>query len=66
MVARGTVKNGDFSGLKILNGKVGKNFKLGIILYDGVETKPGPASGDGKLWMVPVSSLWGEVARKAG
>ena len=66
VVACGAVKNGDFSGLKILNGKVGKNFKLGIILYDGVDVKPGPAIGAGKLWMVPVSSLWGEVARKAG
>jgi uncharacterized protein len=62
VVARDTVKNGDFSGLKILAGKLGKNFKLGIILYDGSETRPGPAfDGGGKLWMLPVSSLWGEV-----
>lgn len=67
VVARDTVKNGDFSGLKILHGKVGKNFKLGIILYDGVDIKPGPAiSGStGKLWMVPVSSLWGELVAEA-
>ena len=65
VVADDTVKNRDFSGLKILNGKVGKNFKLGIILYDGTETKPGPQMpGNGKLWIVPVSSLWGEVAAK--
>ncbi len=62
VVAGSTVKNRDFSGLKILSGKVGKNFKLGIILYDGTETRPGPVfDGGGKLWMVPVSSLWGEV-----
>lgn len=66
VVARDTVKNGDFSGLKILAGKLGKRFKLGIIFYDGNETRPGPVfDGGGKLWMVPVSSLWGEVQAKA-
>ncbi len=66
VVAGDTVKNRDFSGLKILSGKVGKGFKLGIILYDGTETRPGPAfDGSGSLWMVPVSSLWGELQAKA-
>jgi uncharacterized protein len=65
VVASDTVRNRDFSGLKILHGKVGKNFKLGIIFYDGSETRPGPAfDGGGKLWMVPVSSLWGEIQVK--
>lgn len=65
VLASDSVRNRDFSGLKILHGKVGKNFKLGIILYDGSETRPGPAfDGAGKLWMVPVSTLWGEIQPK--
>ncbi len=62
VLAGSTVKNRDYAGLKVLAGKVGKGFKLGLIFYDGSEYVPGPAmEGGGQLWAVPVSSLWGEI-----
>ncbi len=63
VLAGDAVKNRDYAGLKVLAGKVGKGFKLGLIFYDGKDFIPGPAiDGGGQLWAVPVSSLWGELA----
>ena len=49
-----TVKQNDLRGLKRLRSVAGTKFKLGILLYDGVETLP---LGD-SLWAVPISTLW--------
>ena len=53
--ATATVKKSDFRGLRRLASVSGKQFKRGVILYDGTETLP---LGD-KLWAVPISTLWG-------
>lgn len=55
--AAATVKESDLRGLKRLANIAGEHFKLGVILYDGVETLP---LGEG-LWAVPLSSLWGRA-----
>jgi predicted AAA+ superfamily ATPase len=54
--AAATVKKSDLLGLKRLAGVAGKQFKQGVILYDGTETLP---LGD-KCWAVPISTLWGK------
>lgn len=53
--AAATVKESDLRGLKRLANVAGKQFMLGVILYDGSETLP---LGEG-LWAAPLSSLWG-------
>lgn len=53
--AAASLKANDLRGLKRLAGIAGKQFKLGVILYDGSETLP---LGD-RLWAAPISSLWG-------
>lgn len=53
--AAATVKESDLRGLKRLASIAGEHFKLGVILYDGVETLP---LGE-NLWAAPLSSLWG-------
>ena len=53
--AAATVKESTLRGLKRLASVAGKQFKLGVILYDGSETLP---LGEG-LWAAPLSSLWG-------
>lgn len=53
--AAATVKESDLRGLKRLANIAGKQFMLGVILYDGSETLP---LGEG-LWAAPLSSLWG-------
>jgi hypothetical protein len=50
-----TVKESDLRGLKKLADIAGKQFKMGVLLYDGTETMP---LGDG-IWAAPLSSLWG-------
>lgn len=50
-----SVTQSDFRGLRRLASVSGKQFKRGVILYDGTETLP---LGD-KLWAVPISTLWG-------
>jgi len=50
-----TVKESDLRGLKKLAGIAGKQFKMGVLLYDGTETM---TLGDG-IWAAPLSSLWG-------
>lgn len=52
--AAATVKKSDLRGLKRLASVAGKQFKQGVILYDGTETLP---LGD-KCWAVPISTLW--------
>ncbi len=54
--AAATVREADFKGLKKWAGLAGKQFRMGVLLYDGDETLP---VGDG-LWAAPVSTLWGE------
>lgn len=53
--AAATVKESDLRGLKKLASIAGKQFKMGIILYDGTQIMP---LGH-KIWAVPLSSLWG-------
>ena len=50
-----TVKESDLRGLKKLAGIAWKQFKMGVLLYDGTETMP---LGDG-IWAAPLSSVWG-------
>ena len=50
-----TVKESDLRGLKKLADIAGKQFKMGVLLYDGTEIMP---LGDG-IWAAPLSSLWG-------
>ena len=54
--ASATVKSSDMSGLRKLASAAGKQFKMGVLLYDGTETMP---LGE-KLWAAPISSLWGK------
>jgi hypothetical protein len=53
--AAATVKEDDLRGLKKLAIIAEKQFKMGVLLYDGSETMP---LGDG-IWAAPLSSLWG-------
>jgi predicted AAA+ superfamily ATPase len=53
--AGATVIPGDFTGLRKLAKASGKNFALGLVLYDGDSVVPfGPS-----LFAAPISSLWG-------
>ena len=54
--AAATVKEADLRGLKKLAGLAGKDFKMGVLLYDGDETMP---LGEG-IWAAPLSTLWGQ------
>jgi uncharacterized protein len=53
--ASATVGGGDFKGLKKLAAATGKDFKLGVVLYDGEQSLP---FGD-RMYAAPVSCLWG-------
>jgi predicted AAA+ superfamily ATPase len=53
--AAATVKASDFHGLKKLADLAGKQFKMGVLLYDGHDTLP---VGE-DLWAAPISTLWG-------
>lgn len=53
--AAATVKEADLRGLRKLAGLAGKDFKMGVLLYDGNETMP---LGEG-IWAAPLSTLWG-------
>lgn len=53
--AAATVKEGDLRGLKKLAGLAARQFKMGVLLYDGTETMP---LADG-IWATPLSTLWG-------
>lgn len=54
--ASATVTESDLRGLKKLASLAGRDFKMGVILYDGAEILP---LGEG-FWAAPVSSLWGQ------
>jgi predicted AAA+ superfamily ATPase len=53
--ATATVKEGDLRGLRKMAALAGKQFKIGLLLYDGTETLP---LGD-NIWATPLSTLWG-------
>jgi hypothetical protein len=53
--AAATVGAGDFRGLRKLADAGGRDFKLGVVLYDGETTVP---FGD-RLFAAPISCLWG-------
>ena len=53
--AGATVNTGDFKGLRKLADSGGDDFKLGVVLYDGITTVP---FGD-RLLAAPISCLWG-------
>lgn len=54
--AAATVNSSDLKGLRKLASLAGKQFQMGVVLYDGTETMP---LGD-RIWAAPLSSLWGE------
>ena len=58
--ASATVKESDLRGLKKLATAAEKQFKMGVLLYDGIETMP---LGNG-LWAAPLPSLWGRLNGK--
>ena len=60
--ATATVKQDDLSGLRTFARVAGKQFRMGVLLYDGTDTLP---VGEG-LWAAPVSSLWGELLTENG
>jgi predicted AAA+ superfamily ATPase len=53
--ATATVKESDLRGLKKLANVAGKQFQMGVLLYDGMKMMP---LGD-RIWAAPLSSLWG-------
>ena len=53
--AAATVKAGDFKGLRKLAAACGRDFKLGVVLYDG-DT---PVSFGDRLFAAPIPCLWG-------
>jgi predicted AAA+ superfamily ATPase len=52
--AAATVTAGDFKGLRKLSAASGKDFKLGVVLYDEEQTVP---FGE-RMFAVPISCLW--------
>jgi len=52
--AGATVTTSDFTALKVLRDKIGRQFQAGVLLHLGDQIMP---FGD-KLWLVPVSALW--------
>jgi predicted AAA+ superfamily ATPase len=52
--AAATVTAGDFKGLRKLSAACGKDFKLGVVLYDAEQTVP---FGE-RMFAVPISCLW--------
>ena len=53
--AAATVKESDLRGLKKMASLAVRQFKMGVLLYDGTETMP-LAEG---IWAAPLSTLWG-------
>lgn len=53
--ATASIKKRDLRGLKKLATLAGGQFKIGILLYDGIDTMP---LGD-NIWAAPLSTLWG-------
>jgi hypothetical protein len=52
------VQNADFTGLKKLATLAGERFRVGVVLYDGINTLPMGGPDDKPLWAVPLSTLW--------
>ena len=52
--AAAAVSAADFTGLRRLAALAGRNFRSGVLLYDGVETLPMGAD----CWAVPLATLW--------
>ena len=52
--ASATLAASDFAALKALRDQLGKQFRIGVVLYLGDRAVP---SGD-KLWLVPLPALW--------
>lgn len=55
--AAASVSINDLAGLKKLATLAPQHFKLGIVLYDGIETLPLGRINDRPLWAVPISTL---------
>jgi uncharacterized protein len=53
--ASATVTSGDFRGLRKLAAATGKDFKLGLVLYDGEQCVP----FGNRLFAAPLSHVWG-------
>ena len=53
--AAATVKESDLRGLKKMASLAVRQFKMGVLLYDGTETMP----LDDGIWAAPLSTLWG-------
>ena len=53
--ATATIKESDLRGLKKMANLAARQFKMGVLLYDGTETMP---LTDG-IWAAPLSTLWG-------
>jgi hypothetical protein len=53
--AGATIGGGDFNGLRKLAAAAGKDFKLGVVLYDGAQPLP---FGD-RMYAAPITCLWG-------
>lgn len=53
--AAAAVKESDLRGLRKLSSLAGEQFRMGVLLYDGIETMP---LGNG-IWAAPLSTLWG-------
>jgi uncharacterized protein len=52
--AAATVRPADFADLRHLAGRVGSDFRAGLVLYAGRDSVP---FGD-SMWCVPISALW--------
>src|SRR5258705_8232184 len=50
----GSVRAGDFSGLRAMRDQLGARFGGGVVVHTGRDTLP---FGD-RLWAVPISALW--------
>lgn len=55
--ASATVNAGDFKGLRKLADACGRDFRLGLVLYDGARAVP---FGD-RLVAAPIPCLWGDT-----
>ncbi|OFZ67218.1 MAG: AAA family ATPase [Betaproteobacteria bacterium RBG_16_56_24] len=55
--AAASVSISDLAGLKRLANAAPRNFKAGIVLYDGTETLPLGAVNDRPLWAMPIATL---------
>lgn len=62
--AAASVSINDLAGLKKLASLAPQQFKLGIVLYDGIDTLPLGRINDRPLWAVPISTLASSSALK--